>query len=161
MSNANIFSTCIVAIGLGLAFALAQAADPPKEGNFGKGKSGGPLLTRAELRECMAQQPRVRAHGADTVKAQAELDQEKAELARLGAALKEQLAALDRTSAEAVAAHNEQALAIDKRVDEYAAAIPAFNAKVEALLKEREAFAKACENRRFDEKDEIAIKNGK
>ena len=147
---------------IAVALPLAHAADPPKQGSFGvKSKAGGPLLTRAELRDCMARQERVRAQGDATVKAQAEFEAEKAEVTRLGAALKEQLAALDRTSAEAVAAYNEQAQAFDKRVDDYNAATPAFNAKVDALKNEREAFAKRCENRRFDELDEIAIKNGK
>mgnify|MGYP001246027292 CR=1 FL=1 len=141
--------------------SAAQAADPPKQGSFGKGKAGGPLLTRAELRECMARQQRVRAQSDETVKAQAELDKEKTEVNQLGAALKEKLAALDRTDADAVAAYNQQAQAFDQRVDAYNALTPAFNAKVDALKAEREGFAKACENRRFDEKDEIAIKNGK
>ncbi len=142
-------------------FASAQAADPPKEGSFGKGKAGGPLLSRAELRDCMARQGRVRSQSDETVNLQAELDREKAEVTALGAALKEQLAALDRTSADAVAAYNLQAQAVDKRAGDYNALTPAFNAKVEALKSERDAFAKVCENRRFDEKDEIAIKNGK
>jgi hypothetical protein len=151
----------LLAVSLAALFGLALAADPPKESSFGKGKAGGPLLTRAELRDCMARQERVRSQGDETVKLQAELDKVKAEVTQLGTSLKEQLAALDRTSADAVAAYNLQAQAFDKRVDDYNATTPAFNAKADALKSEREAFAKACENRRFDEKDEIAIKNGK
>ena len=159
MLNALLKCTALACTCAGLAFA--QAADPPKEGSFGKGKAGGPLLTRAELRDCMARQGRVRAQGDETIKLQAELDREKAEVTAMGAALKEQLAALDRTSTDAVAAYNLQAQAVDKRAGDYNALTPAFNAKLEALKNERDAFAKACENRRFDEKDEIAIKNGK
>ena len=161
MTIAHTLSIHFTVVFLGLAFSTAQAADPPKESSFGKGKAGGPLLTRAELRDCMARQERVRSQSADTVKAQADLDKEKTEVTRLGAALKEQLAALDKTSADAVAAYNEQALAFDKRVDAYNAATPAFNTQVESLKNEREAFAKGCENRRFDEKDEIAIQKDK
>lgn len=140
----------------------AQAADPPRQGSFGvKSKAGGPLLTRAELRECMARDARVRTQTDETVKLQAQMDKEKTEVTQLGATLKAQAEALDRTSAEAVNAYNEQAQAFDKRVDAYNAGTPAFNAKVEALQREREAFVKGCENRRFDEKDEIAIRNGK
>jgi hypothetical protein len=142
--------------------ASAHAADPPKQGSFGvKSKAGGPLLTRAELRECMARDERVRTQTDETVKLQAQMEQEKAEVTRLGATLKAQLDTLDRTSAEAVNAYNEQARAFDQRVDAYNGGTPAFNAKVEALKREREAFVKGCENRRFDEKDEIAIRNGK
>jgi hypothetical protein len=39
--------------------------------------------------------------------------------------------------------------------------VTAFNARVEANNGDREAYAKACENRRFFEEDEIAIKKGK
>ena len=142
--------------------APAHAADPPRQGSFGvKSKAGGPLLTRAELRECMARDERVRAQADDTVKLQAQMDTEKADVTRLGATLKEQLDALDRTNAEAVNAYNEQAQSFDKRVDAYNLGTKAFNAKIDALKLEREAFSKGCENRRFDEKDEIAIRNGK
>jgi hypothetical protein len=159
----NVLLSCIALVCASVLLATAQAADPPpQERSFGvKSKAGGPLLTRAELRECMARDGRVRAQGDETIKLQARMDQEKAEVTRLGAALKERLDALDRTSADAVNAYNEQALAFDKRVDAYNAGTPAFNAKVDALKSEREAFAKNCENRRFDEKDEIAIRNGK
>ena len=143
--------------------APAHAADPPpRQGSFGvKSKAGGPLLSRAQLRECMAVDERVRSLADESARLQAQLDQEKAEVTRAGAALKAQLEAIDRTSADAVNAYNEQAQAFDKRVDAYNAATPAFNAKVEALQRERATFTKDCENRRFDEKDEIAIRNGK
>jgi hypothetical protein len=149
---------CVV-FSAGAVLALPAHA---QQGSFGvKSKAGGPLLSREQLRECMALDQRVRTLGDETVKAQAELDKEKAEIARIGAGLKEQLAALDRTSADAVAAYNEQAQAFDKRVDAYNAASAPFNAKADTLKSEREAFAKGCENRRYDEKDEIAIRNGK
>ena len=157
----NVFLNRVILVCAWAAFASAQAADPPKQSSFGKGKTGGPLLTRAELRDCMARQQRVRAQSDETVKLQAELDKEKTEVTQLGAALKEQLAALDRDNAEGVGAYNQQAQAFDKRVDDYNALTPAFNAKLESLKNEREGFAKGCENRRFDEKDEIAIKNGR
>jgi len=138
----------------------AQAADPPKVGSFGKGKGGGPLLTRAELRDCMARQDRVRTQGEEVLRLVEAMDKEKAEITSLGSSLKEKLAALDRTDAAAVDAYNLQAQDFDKRVGAYNAGTPAFNAKADALKSEREAYAKACENRRFDERDEIAIKKG-
>lgn len=157
----NKFTSRLFFIGAWAVFGLAQGAEPAKAGSFGKGKAGGPLLSRAELRDCMARQDQVRGLGTETVAMQAALDQEKAAIAALGAGLKEKMAALDRTNAEAVDAYNLQALDFDKRVDGYNSRTPAFNAKADALKNERDAFAKACENRRFDEKDEIAIKSGK
>lgn len=143
------------------ALASAQAADPPKAGNTVKGKGSGPLLTRAELRDCMARQERVRSLTDEVLKQRDSLEKEQTEVTALRDKLKEQSAALDRTSAEAVDAYNRQVQEFDKRADAYNAATPAFNAKAETLQTEREGLAKACENRRFDELDEIAIKKGK
>ena len=141
--------------------SAAQAADKPKESGFGKGKPGGPLLTKAQLRDCLAQQERVRAQTEETVRLQAALERDKTEITKLGDLLKEQLAALDRGDANAVDAYNAQAQNRDKMIDDYEARALQFNAKVESLQGERGAFAKGCENRRFDELDEIAIKSGK
>ena len=79
----------------------------------------------------------------------------------LGQSLKEQLAALDRSSQEAVDQYNGRAAARDQRIDALEARMAPFNARVEAVAAERAAFGKRCDNRRYDERDEIAIKNGK
>ena len=139
--------------------ATGQAADKPA--SFGKGKASGPLLTRAQLRECFAQQDRVRISSEEASKLQTTLGAEKDTIDRLEAERKDKFAALDRTSAEAVDAYNTLAAALDKRIDEYNARTPVFNTKVEALQAERAAFSKACDNRNYDEKDETAIRNGK
>ena len=76
-------------------------------------------------------------------------------------ALKEELAALDRTNAELVDQYNAKAAARDKMIDEFEARAAAYNLRVQQLQTDRAAYASACENRRFDEKDEIAVKNGK
>ncbi len=145
---------------LALAAFDTPAADKPRSASFGKGKANGPLLTRAELRECLALQERVRLLGEGVVTTQATLDKEKADIAQNGKALGEQLATLDRTSADAVNAYNASVQEHDKRIDAYNALTPTFNAKVEALQSGRAQFLKGCENRDFDEKDEIAIRKG-
>ena len=142
-----------------LMASAAFAADKPA--SFGKGKATGPLLTRAALRECLAQVTRVRSLSEDIAKTQATMNDEQAEIAKLDAAHKDKMATLDRTSAEAVSAYNTEGQALDQRIDAYNARTPAFNAQVAALQTEREAFAKNCENRNYDENDETAIKNGK
>ena len=139
--------------------SAALAADKPA--SFGKGKAAGPLLTRAALRECLAQATRVRSLSEDIAKTQTAMNDEQAEIARLDAVHKDKLAALDRTSAESVNAYNAEGQALDQRIDAYNARTPAFNAQVAALQTEREAFAKNCDNRNYDENDETAIKNGK
>lgn len=154
------FTTASFALALGLANLAAAAAEPARAGSFGKGKSNRPLLTRAELRDCLATQDRVRQIGERVVADQAALDKEKTSIKQDGAALAERLAALDRTSTEAVNAYNADAQAHDQRVNAYNASTPAFNAQVDALKDARARFTGACENRDFDEKDEIALRKG-
>ena len=144
-----------------LAGAAVQAADKPKEAAFGKGKGAGAFLTREQLRGCLNQQPRNGQQDAELVKDQAALTDTQAEIARLGITLKDQLAALDRSNAEAVSAYNAQAAERDKLIDDYEARVTQFNTRVEAAKADREAFAKACDNRRYFEEDETAIKKGR
>jgi hypothetical protein len=141
----------------------APAAGPAREAPPAKAKApAGPLLlTPAQLRECLDRQQRLRASSDQSVKEQADLKASKAEIDRLGVVLKEQLETLDRTSADAVAAYNAQVDARDKLIDTYQESVPAFNTKVEALKAEQAAYSKACENRRYDEADEISIRKGK
>ncbi len=139
-------------------FTAALAADPPKPAAPTKKT---PLMTREELRDCMARQDRVRSQTDATLQAKTELDAQKAEIARQEQAVKDELPTLDRTSADAVNAYNAKVQAREKLIDDYNARGQAFNASVEALQNERTAYAKTCDNRRFDEVDEAAIKKGK
>ena len=163
MNHRSRFSRCLLAaLCLVASTASLQAnAQKVKEGSFGKGKTGGPLLTRNQLRDCMSQQQRIAVQGNEALALQSEFERDKAELQRSGLALKEELAALDRTSAELVDQYNAKAASRDKMIDDFEARASAYNLRVQQLKTEREAFAGACENRRFDEKDEIAIKSGK
>ncbi len=141
-----------------LAAAPAGAADNPRDP---KPKAAPLLLTPAQLRECLSQKDRLHSGNEQSVREQAELAQNKAEIERLGVALKEQLASLDRTSADAVAAYNARAESRDKMMDTYQEALPAFNARVESLKTERASYAKSCENKRYDEADEMSIRKGR
>ena len=156
----SLLNASIAGALLAMAFA-APAADKPKEASFGKGKGSGAYLTREQLRSCLTQQARLASRDDEMLKEQTALASTKAEIARSGVELKEQLAALDRTNPEAVNAYNERAAARDKGIDEYEARVPGFNERVEAARAERETFGKACDNRRYFEEDEIAIRKGK
>ena len=151
----------VLLVLLVLPITAGHAADKPKEASFGKGKASGAFLTREQLRACIAQQTRLAQQDAELQKEQAALAATKAEIASSGDALKLELAALDRTSADAVTAYNERAAARDKSIDDYEARVPGFNERVEAARVEREAFGKGCDNRRYFEDDEIAIRKGK
>jgi CRP-like cAMP-binding protein len=144
-----------------LVAGAGHAADKPKEATFGKGKASGPVLTREQLRQCLAQQAQVKDQEAELVRLQAGLNTDKALIVRSGEVLSEQGAALDRTKPELVSAYNEQVLARDKAIDELQARGAQFNERAGAANLQREAFAKACEGRTYNESDEIAIQKGK
>ena len=149
-------------IASALLIALtSHAADKPKEATFGGGKGGGAFLTRNQLRDCMAQQAKVKQTQTEMTALQDRLNTDKAEIGKAGEALKADLEALDRTSPDAVNAYNERAVARDKRIDEYQQQVDQFNGRVDGVRAEREAFSKACENRRYFEDDEAAIRKGK
>ena len=61
----------------------------------------------------------------------------------------------------AVNAYNERAQARDARIDAYEASIERYNTRATALNADHDAFARSCDNRRFLEDDETAIKKGK
>lgn len=156
----------LVCLALSLAAALAPrsagaAGDKLKLGSFGPGKASGPLLSRAELRECFRLLERVRSVSDTMAQERERIEKDKAELQRQGGELKAQLETLDRTSPEAVEAHNARAAAHDKAIGEFESRTGEFNGRVEALKGDRGSFAQRCENRRFDELDETAVKAGK
>ncbi len=144
-----------------LLAATGHAADKPKEATFGKGKASGPLLSREQLRQCLSQQAQVKEQEVELVKLQAALNSDKTAILRSGETLTEQGAGLDRTQPEAVTAYNERVLARDKAIDELQARGAQFNERAAAANAQREAFAKACEGRSYNEIDEIAIQKGK
>ena len=152
-------SLSLLILAAALSAAPTWAADK-KEASFGKGGTGA-YLTRDQLRTCLAHQDRVRQQNDDVVKEQAALTAMKADIARSGDELKAKLDALDRTDPDAVTAYNDRASARDKQIDDFQARADAFNARVEANKAEREAFGKACDNRRYFEEDEIAIRKEK
>ena len=138
----------------------AKAAEPAaREGGFGKGS--GPLLTREQLRQCLAEQDRLKQEATGVLQTQRTLDSDRSEIDRAGAELKAELATLDRTSQAAIDAFNAKVLAREKLVDAYQAAASAFNERVDKLDADKQVFAKDCADRRYREDDFDAIKAGK
>ncbi len=148
--------------GLLLAATSLHAAPPKaREGTLGGGKAGGPILSMAQLRACMAQQTNIQSQNDAAAKVKQQLAADMVEIDRNAAALKDDLVSLDRTNKEAVEAYVARAQAHDKSIDSYQARVPQFNAQVEALDAQRAAFAKACDGRRYLEDDYKDIKAGK
>jgi hypothetical protein len=152
----------LAAASLALTGASVHAASPKREATLGGGKGSGPIMSMAQLRTCVAQQSRIEAQNNEMAKAQQQLTADRAEIERNSAALKDEMAALDRTNEEAVKAYVAKAQAHDKVIDDYQdARVPQFNTRVEALQAQRAAYAKDCEGRRYLEDDYKDIKAGK
>jgi hypothetical protein len=139
----------------------ARPAAKPAVAPLVPGKPIEPLLTREELRACMARQDKLRADGAEASRLQQALGQEKDAILREGEALKTELPTLDRSSAPAVEAYNARVKARDERITAFEPQIAAFNASVGTLESDRAAYARDCVDRKFDEKDEEALKKGR
>jgi hypothetical protein len=150
-----------VSLMLTLFASPAAFAADKKEATLGNGKPAGKYMTRDELRSCLARKDKVAQMNADAAKERAALTDVKDGLARNGEELKQALETLDRTNAEAVNAYNEKTTARDKQIDEFQTRADAFNNRVVANKAEVDSYASSCENRRYFEEDEIAIKKGK
>ncbi|HRI18813.1 MAG TPA: hypothetical protein PL196_09850, partial [Burkholderiaceae bacterium] len=133
----------------------------PREGAFGKGTSTLPILTKDQLRQCMAEESRMKKEGNDLAQAQAKMEKDRADIERLGAELEADKAKVDTSDEAAVNAYNERARQRTKMIEEFKAGAPAFNARVDKLVVDRQAYAAACADRRFFEEDYEAIKAGK
>jgi hypothetical protein len=167
-----------------LAFGLAaQAADPtppaaPRKGNvltLSGGKPTGKLLTRDQLRQCLASQTALKQQDDEAAKAQAVLDADKAAIARLDAEQTQQAAALQAERANvdlkdeaAVAAFNaklaqraESETRRNQLVADYNAKLAPFNAQVKAVNQTRDVWQAGCADRSYDEADYFAIQRGK
>lgn len=155
---AALFATLITAAATGGALA---ASDKLRLGIFGSGKGSGPLLTRAELRECFALQERIKTGNETATRERDQLEQDKATLLRDRDDIKAALDKLDLANAEAVEQHKARAKAHDQAIQDLSARSDAFNGRVGALEGDRAGFKQRCDNRRFDLLDEEAIRKGK
>jgi hypothetical protein len=161
-----------LAAGMATGACAADKARPPARpassasgvASLGGGAGAGkdlPILTRDQLRDCLAQQDKLHAEEAEIVAQQRDMDADKNEITQQGQALQAELAALDRTSASGVQVYNAKAVEHERRIDAYNARSKPFNARVEALKTQRDGWAKACSNRRYLENDLIIIKAGR
>lgn len=111
------------------------------------------ILTPAQLRDCLTQKEKLAKDTDAAVKAKAAVAADKAEIDSTGTALEEQATTLDRTSEEAVATYNAKVIERNGRVDAFKAKAAVYNADAENVLAAKEAYEKACANRRYDDRD--------
>ena len=155
--RSHVDESLITGESLPVAKAVGAA---PREGSLGKGTSTLPTLTREELRQCLAEQDRIKKEGAELAQAQANMDKERADIERLGTELQADKAKVDTTDEAAVAAYNDRARQRTQRVEEFKAGAVRFNERVDKLVVDRQSYAAKCADRRFFEDDYEAIKAG-
>ena len=140
-------------LGLLLAASIAPVAHGADKKAATPPPAKTPLLTPAQLRDCMAQKEKVEKDTDAAVKSKAAVAAQKAEIDSTGKALEDQATTLDRTSEDAVAAFNAKVIERNGKVDAYRAKAEAYNVEAEAVLAAKDAYEKACANRRFDDRD--------
>lgn len=145
----------------GLLAGTAGAADKNPPRAAAAARPGDRVLTPPQLRDCLAQKERVRGDADAAGKTKTELAAAKADIDRSGTELADALLTLDKTSAEAVDAYNAQVDRRDRVIDDYQARVTAYNARAEAVLASRATYERACENRRYDERDLDDLKRKK
>ena len=144
--------------GAVVAVLLAAWLAPAAHGADKKAPPPAPLpktaiLTPEQLSQCVTQKEKLAKDTDDVVKAKAAITAAKAEIDSTGAALNEQATTLDRTNAEAVANYNAKVLERNGRIDAYQAKVATYNTDAETVLAAKEAYEKACANRRYDDRD--------
>ena len=155
-------SLSLVLISTTLGSAAAAAADDKlRLGVFGSGKGSGPLLTRAELRACLTLRDGVGSGNDAAVRERDQLEQQKSALLSEREDIKAALDRLDMANAEAVEQHKARAQAHDQATQAFLSRSDAFNTRVGALEADRASFKQRCDNRRFDQLDEEAIRKGR
>ncbi len=154
-------AACLLTLVAALGGALAANNEKLRIGAFGSGKASGPLLTRNELRDCLALETRVVDANAGAAREREQLEKEKAELLRSGDALKADVETLDRSNAEAIEALLARERARNAAIEAFQARTDAFNARVGEIDTDRAAFKQRCDNRRFDQGDLEALRKGR
>ena len=141
--------------------SVAQTAPKPSPKPTASTGPKDSILTPAQLQECVKQKERLHVQTDDALKDKAQIEADKAEIGRLGTSLSEELATIDRSSDAAVDAYNAKVDQRDKMIDSYQNRVTAYNAKAEQVKTTKEGYEKACENRRYDERDLNDIKRKK
>ena len=136
-----------------LTALLAPAADGADKKAAAPPAPKTPLLTQEQLRDCLAQKDKLTKETDAAVKSKADVAAQKAAIDSTGKALEEESTTLDRTNEDAVAAFNAKVIDRNAKVDVYRARAEAYNVEVERVLETKDAYEKACANRRFDDRD--------
>ena len=147
----------VALLAAGVTLASAQTNKAAGESSLGGSAGSGPLLTRDELRTCLNEQDALARARDEAARDGRAIDDEKADIARAGATLGDELEQLDRTNTDAVQAHVAKAQAHDQRIDAWNARLPAYNERAQALQRRHAQWKADCADRRYRENDLILL----
>jgi len=117
-----------ICAGLGLALlSLAVGAQSPATKAMGTPKAGGKLLTREELRICLAQQKELGARRPVLEAERAQLDRERAELQQTDESLKTERASIEKL-AQAATEINARSKALSAQTTDFNERVAKFDA---------------------------------
>ncbi|MFZ5636222.1 MAG: hypothetical protein ACOY82_06500 [Pseudomonadota bacterium] len=154
-----------VAFGLGIVFAVVAAdvrGAGPKMRALPKGaRSSEPVLTRDQLRQCVADEKRIDADKADLMQRTALSEAERARIDKLGAEIEALGGEVDDTSQAQVDAYNALVAKHKEWVATFNADLPELNRRVDAGKALVARFNADCANRVYYDRDMDAIKAGK
>lgn len=162
--SARRFGLAATALALALIARPALAADPPQTAPARKAqpksapKAKPKVMTRDELRVCLAEQDRLQQITAGMKTEQAELERQKADVQSIDAELKSKVGTVDPNDTETLAALKEKGVRRDAMADEYNARLAALREQSTAFDSGRKTWAERCGDRDYDERDEAAIR---
>lgn len=148
----------VAAAALLLASA-ACAADKPLAGSAPKSKD--PVISQAQLRECLAHKEALGQRNESALKTKADVTAAKTEIDRTGVEIAASQATLDRTNKDEVDTYNARIVARNALIDDYQAKAEAFNKEAEAIKTAQDSYNSACGNRRYDDRDLADIQRKK
>ena len=152
-------SACLgLAAALASTVAFAQAAPPATKAKPAAARSamqpaGDRVLLPGQLKDCLDQQTKVESDAAGAEKERTDIESLKNDLKTSGTALDASIATLDRADAAAVDGYNARVKEREERIAAYESRVAAYNGRVDGIRATREAFSKACGNRRYDVRD--------
>jgi hypothetical protein len=155
-----VFAMATLVLSAALIWPTLAAAQTPAGNSKSKG-AGDRILTRDELRACFKQRDDLKVQRDALDRERSKLDAERADLVKEGATLKEVFDALDRTSQEAVDDYNAKAKLRDAGVDAWNVRNGAAKERDKAFEETHSGWRKNCNERRYREEDEAALRKGK
>jgi hypothetical protein len=121
----------------------------------------GPVLSREQLRGCVAQQKNLNAEGKSLDASEAALQAKAAEIEKLEATIKLREPLVDQYSQKSVDSFNALIGKHKRFVAAYNSSLLAYNAKVEKLKVENKSFNARCAGHAYYESDMQAVLAGK